>query len=277
LKRIAALTSVRNGERFLKRWITYYGHELGYQNLFIILDGVDQEGPDSDLGLNLHWFDHVPMSRVAGDKFRANRASVLAHELMQTYDLVIGTDVDEFLVLDPHRSEGLLQYISQRPITSNLSGMGIDVAQHRIKEHNLDWSKPFLDQRQYGVISDRYTKASILSEPHFWGSGYHRVKGQPFEIDPYLYLLHFGSVDDLETNARSADQERVKSGWSGHQLRRNAISDLVSTCEPNDGDKAFDNARHLLSRRRSLISWNKPRQLKPHQVIKIPARFKGLV
>ena len=111
MKRITPLTSVRNGERFLNRWITYYGHELGYQNLFIILDGVDQEGPDPNLGLNLHWFDHVPMSRVAGDKFRANRASVLAHELMQTYDLVIGTDVDEFLVLDPHRPEGLLQYI----------------------------------------------------------------------------------------------------------------------------------------------------------------------
>ena len=78
------------------------------------------------------------MSRVAGDKFRANRASVVAHELMQTYDLVIGTDVDEFLVLDPHRPEGLLQYISQRPITGNLSGMGIDVARHRIKEHNFD-------------------------------------------------------------------------------------------------------------------------------------------
>ena len=93
MKRITPLTSVRNGKRFLNRWITYYGHELGYQNLFIILDGVDQEGPDSNLGLNLHWFDHVPMSRVAGDKFCANRAPVLANELMQTYDRVIDTDV----------------------------------------------------------------------------------------------------------------------------------------------------------------------------------------
>ena len=93
MKRIAGLTSVCNGERFLNRCITFYVHEFGYKNLFVILDGVDQEGPDPDLGLNLRWFDHVPMSRVAGDKFCANRAPVLANELMQTYDLVIDTDV----------------------------------------------------------------------------------------------------------------------------------------------------------------------------------------
>jgi hypothetical protein len=93
LKRIAGLTSVRNWERFLNRCITFYVHEFGYKNLFVILDGVDQEGPDPDLGLNLRWFDHVPMSRVAGDKFRAKRAPVLANQLMQTYDIVIDTDV----------------------------------------------------------------------------------------------------------------------------------------------------------------------------------------
>lgn len=93
MKHITGLTSVRNGERFLNCCITFYVHEFGYKNLFVILDGVDQERPDPDLGLNLRWFDHVPMSRVAGNKFYANRAPVLANELMQTYDLVIDTDV----------------------------------------------------------------------------------------------------------------------------------------------------------------------------------------
>ena len=44
-KHIAAITMARNDEFFLSRWVEYYGRELGIENLYIILDGTDQDAP----------------------------------------------------------------------------------------------------------------------------------------------------------------------------------------------------------------------------------------
>ena len=38
---IAAVTMARNDSFFLSRWIRYYGRELGYDHLYIYLDGED--------------------------------------------------------------------------------------------------------------------------------------------------------------------------------------------------------------------------------------------
>ena len=46
IKRICALTMVRNDDFFLRKWTAYYGAELGEENLYIFLDGTDQPLPD---------------------------------------------------------------------------------------------------------------------------------------------------------------------------------------------------------------------------------------
>ena len=46
-KRIAVITMARNDEFFLSRWIQYYGNQVGTENLYIYLDGTDQETPEN--------------------------------------------------------------------------------------------------------------------------------------------------------------------------------------------------------------------------------------
>ena len=46
MKKIAAITMVRNDDFYLKHWTRYYGAELGEENLYIYLDGKDQKLPD---------------------------------------------------------------------------------------------------------------------------------------------------------------------------------------------------------------------------------------
>ena len=46
MKRIAALTMVRNDDFFLRKWVEYYGSELGKENLYIYYDGEDQPVAD---------------------------------------------------------------------------------------------------------------------------------------------------------------------------------------------------------------------------------------
>ena len=282
MKRIAALTLVRNGDRFIGRWIAHYGALFGRENLYVAFDGMDQKLPmphsgAPDWGVNVLNFEHVAYSRLKGDKVRAARASDIASDLFGTYDIVIGTDVDEFLVLDPNVSEGIVSYLSALPIKNSLSALGIDVAHNTALEAPLDWDAPFLGQRQFGLLSDRYTKASILTQPMRWGSGFHRVKGQGFTIDPNLFLFHFGSVDTPETTARLESKERIAAGWTSHQKRRGSVSEEITSAIALDGDSRFPTARASLSRARSLIAWNKPRPLTQDHVVKIPSRFHGVV
>ena len=42
MKKIAALTMVRNDDFYLRKWVEYYGAQLGRENLYIFFDGTDQ-------------------------------------------------------------------------------------------------------------------------------------------------------------------------------------------------------------------------------------------
>jgi hypothetical protein len=277
LKRIAAITSVRNDTMFLSRWIAHYGAAFGPENLHVIVDGMDQPVPAPETGVNVIRVEYMPRSVVAGDKERARRASALAKELLQSVDLVIGTDADEFLVVDPALGVRLADYLSNLEVPGSLSALGLDVVRHLDKEEPIDRARPFLDQRRFAKISDRYTKALILSEPLDWGSGQHRVRGRNFRIDPNLYLLHFGSVDRAVSEARASDADRIKEGWAAHQMRRDALFDEVRQADPIPADTRFASARREMSLKRSPLKWNKPGRLRSGSVVVLPERFKGLV
>ena len=59
-KRICAVTMVRNDEFFLRKWVAYYGAELGFENLYVFLDGTDQPLPDWCPGVNVVAKERVP-------------------------------------------------------------------------------------------------------------------------------------------------------------------------------------------------------------------------
>ena len=43
MKKIAAITMVRNDDFYLRKWVQYYSRELGgRENLYVFFDGLDQ-------------------------------------------------------------------------------------------------------------------------------------------------------------------------------------------------------------------------------------------
>ena len=115
-KRIAAITMARNDEFFLSRWIKYYGDQIGTENLYIYLDGTDQETPENAGNAHITKLPHTDMSRSAGDKYRIGLMSDLAKKLFTEYDIVIGCDCDEFLIVDPPLNCGRAEYLSNKHI-----------------------------------------------------------------------------------------------------------------------------------------------------------------
>ena len=269
-KRIAAITMARNDTFFLSRWIKYYGDQIGPENLYIYLDGTDQETPPNAGAAHITKLPHTDMSRSAGDKYRIGKMSDLANELLKTYDIVIGCDCDEFLMVDPALNTSLANYLSNKKINTTLSGLGLDVGQHMAHEKPLDTSKPFLSQRAYALLSTRYTKPVVINRPVRWGSGFHSIHGHNFHIDPNLYLLHFGAVDmDMlvaKASARGAD-------WVNHLKRRgNGTINDVSR-RPAHGESWLKIARIMQRIFRPIYAWDKPGMLGIKRIVKIPTRF----
>lgn len=277
MKKICAITMARNDSFFLERWIAYYGKQLGEENLYIYLDGVDQPIPKNCGKTNVVHCGWVAEHVVKAEKRRLGFLSDVAAELLKKFDLVIGVDADEFLVVDPQCDQSLAQYLSSVSINSCLSGLGIDIGQHLELEPTLDYSKPFLEQREYALLSSRYTKPSVISKPVRWGSGFHRVKGHNFHIDPNLYLFHFGSVDMEMIRMRFQDKDRMATGREKHIQKRAKTMHIIT------GKKALTNENWLIFSRwfqtfvRPVFAWNKPSMAFLDLVVKVPSRFSEII
>jgi hypothetical protein len=127
-KSIAALTTARNEPGFVQKWVAHYGAALGAENLFVLLDGHDQPVPEGLGRANVLRLPHRPAGRAAGDRRRARIMSHFAEGCFFSIDMVIATDVDEFLLVDPQSGQGLRAYLSglaQPPVA--ISALGLDV------------------------------------------------------------------------------------------------------------------------------------------------------
>lgn len=276
-KKICALTMVRNDEFFLSRWIAYYGRELGAGHLYVFLDGLDQTLQGTYPDVHIEAVEHIEGNVRAADRGRIDFLSRRAALLLKSYDLVIGTDADEFLVVDPLLGLSLSEYLSQTKIRTSLSALGIDVGQHLKEESPLDRCFSFLSQRRYALLSDRYSKASVIARPVSWGSGFHRVRKHNFHIAKGLFLFHFGSADYDMLNSRFSDETRMKSGWGNHLNRRARTISIVNKAKPKDWDDWVAKARRLQNIFRQPYAWNKPTMLRKKVVVAIPKRFQSVV
>jgi hypothetical protein len=278
MKKIAAITMARNDEQFLTKWMAYYSQQLGAENVYVFLDGKDQSVPAGSGKVNVVVCEKIEAQRAQFDKVRMAFLSQQAALLFaQGYQLVIGCDTDEFLVVDPALQLTLAQYLSQAHIPSSLSALGVDVGQYLPTETAIDWTKPFLQQRAYALLSTRYTKAVVLGKPMEWGSGFHRIKGHNFHIDPHLYLFHFGGFDRAYVEAKFLNTSLMQAGWKAHVKRRLQTTYIVSQKKALNGDVWMPRVRILQTYLRKPYAWNKPSLGWWKCVVRIPKRFQNIL
>ena len=276
MKKICAITMARNDEFFLAKWLEYYGSLLGKENLYVFLDGTDQPIPPNAGEATVTHCERIPGQVVAAEKRRLTHLSNAAAELLKTYDLVIGTDADEFLILDPKIKKTLPEYLSEIKCNPSVSGLGLDVGQKMDEETVIDGTKPFLSQRSYALVSSRYTKPVVVSKPVQWGAGFHRIKKHNFRIDKNLYLLHFGCFDMKMLEDRFLDKDRIAAGWGKHIKKRARTITFVT--EKQAMKSSFLRvARSIQTIFRPVYAWNKPSMGPWKIVVKLPERFKNLV
>lgn len=278
MKKIAAVTMVRDDDFFLQRWVDYYGSELGRENLYILFDGEDQSVPDFCEGTNTFIHKRLCNQIVEGERMRLGLLSDKAAQLLDGgYDLVLGVDCDEFVIVDPRLKTRLADFLSTRNIDATISPLGVDIGQHLEKESEIDPTKKFLEQRRFGFLDTRYTKGSVIARPVRWGRGFHRVKGHNFHICEDLYLFHFGCIDMKRMRERFMNPDRIGGKSTRHFNKRTRTISIVTNSKARDFDRWTAFARKLQTWIRPIYAWNKPAMLGRRIVVEIPDRFRYII
>ena len=278
MKRIAALTMARNDDFYLRKWVEYYGAQLGRENLYIFLDGLDQVVGDFCAGTHAQAVEKIGSQVIEAEKGRLRFLSGKAAELLAGgYDLVIGVDADEFIIADPKLGMSLPEYLSTLRIKDSVSALGLDFGQKIGEEEEIQEDEPFLHQRHYAQLGTRYTKPSIIAKPLVWGSGFHRIKGHNFHIAQDLYLLHFGYADSKILEERLGDADRVAQGWKNHIYKRSRTIRYATEKKARCFDRWTRLARTCQTWCRPPYALNKPAMFELRIVVKIPDRFQNVL
>ena len=255
-----------------------YGAQLGRENLYIWFDGTDQVIAPFCEGTHAQLHEKIGTQVVSAEKGRLKFLSDQAAALLACgYDLVIGVDADEFVVVDPRRGQSLREYLSELKIGVSLSALGLDFGQKLGEEPDITEDRPFLQQRHYAQIGTRYTKPSIVAKPCVWGSGFHRIKGHNFHIGKDLYLLHFGYFDMARLQARFQDADRLSQGWGAHMQKRARTIRYATNLPARDFDRWTRFARICQTLCRPPYALNKPAMLELRIVVRIPDRFQNII
>ena len=110
-----------------------------------------------------------------------------------------------------------------------------------------------------------------------WGSGFHRIKGHNFHIDPNLYLFHTGSIDLKMIEDRMKDNDLLSTGRLKHIQKRAKTIYVVTGAKIREWDRTVGFVRWIQQHVRPLNSWNKPWNPITKFVVRIPERFVGIL
>jgi len=195
----------QNESVFLPLWWRYYSRFFQPEDIYI-LDHETTDGSTSGPG-----FVRIPVSHPVVDwGWHRDMLQEQQHRLLERYEVVLCTDVDELVAPDP-RTGNLTDYIDQFR-DDFVNCRGYEILHLKDKEGPLDFNQPILDQRCHWYFNPAYSKPLLARIPMSWLGGLHaRTDGQTKD-DLSLYLIHLHRVDYDVCLARH--RQRVSRPWN---------------------------------------------------------------
>lgn len=191
----------RDEGAMIARWVSHYAAQLGGAQNLLVFDDNSADGSTDDLGCTVH--------RIPGfdgrDSFRNGRMRLFngtAQGLLATYDYVIHTDADEFLIADPARYRDLRAFLADRPHDDVLAGMALNVVHVPSIEPPLREGEPVLGQRRFAKLAPGMCKPQIKRVGAPWRAAMHGI-GADFRVDPELFMVHLKFADAADLRERA--------------------------------------------------------------------------
>ena len=203
--KVAAVTMVYNESEYLPIWLNHYGKQVGIENCYVVDHGSDDGSTDFIGPASVVRIPRSPYEPHKQSSFNSGFCS----SLLEWYDWVIYSDVDELLLADPKYYSNLNDYCSH-PLPPIVTAIGLNIA-HRIGiESDLDFGEPITRQRSYVFCASSMCKPLLISRPIRWSPGSHSSDA-PMIFDR-LYLFHLRWFD-LKSGLRRLQKTR-KMAWA---------------------------------------------------------------
>jgi Glycosyl transferase family 2 len=186
--RRAIVTMVHNEAVFLPIWLHYYSRYFAAGDIYV-LDNESVDGSTERDG-----FVRIPVEHDHVDHtWMVRTIEQLQHELLDRYDIVVVTDVDEIIVPAPQL--GTLGDYLDRFDEEWVNCLGYELLHMRDREPALQLGRPILGQRRTWYFNGAYDKAAVAMVPMRWRPGFHGREDFQFNSDPDLRLIHLHRMD----------------------------------------------------------------------------------
>jgi hypothetical protein len=291
LPRVGAVTMVRNEGQMLHKWVSYYGAQLGHENL-LVLDDHSEDGAPEAVDCRVQ-----RIRPIVGD-FETERMQLVSkagRKLLRKCDAVIFADADEFIVPDPTRYDGLRDYAAANSQRRAVGVTCLNVIHHLASEKPLDLAQPVLGQRQMAKFLPLFCKPSLKFVDNPWAASSHGIRGVDFEIDPDLVMFHlkFADRDHLirvatDRHAAMVNEGRApKSSWQFTSDEMVALLDEVNAEAPADPaelplftitpDRLAGMVRTMPNGVRRATGRRQVRAMRERPLKRIDPRFHGMI
>ncbi|MFC6791469.1 glycosyltransferase family 2 protein [Methylobacterium komagatae] len=280
--KIAAVTMAWNESLFLPLWINHYARHVGINNLYII-DNDSDDGSTSNLG----GISKIRYPRGEfDDTARATFVSNIVNAIRPSYDAVIFTDCDEFLVPDPSYAKSIPEYI-HKVQGQALGAIGLNLHHMLTEERPFDPHVPIFHQRRHVQFVSPMCKPSITRDNVTYSPGFHN--SSLFPTFGSLYNFHLRWVD-CGYSLRRLDMTRTmrwKDSSSWHYQRQSDEDTIAHFLHvkklnrTNDDDFLFaDPMGKISSELRSKAAsgvFYIPQNLRDSHLTVLPSRFDGSI
>ena len=215
-KRRAVLTIVRDEPVFFPIWLDYYSRFFDPDDIYVL----DHETSDGSTGGD--GFVRVPVAHETVDHtWMVRTIEEHQHELLDRYDVVLVTDVDE--IVAPSPAWGTLGDYIDRLEEDFVNCVGYELLHLVDREPPFDPTRKVLDQRRYWFANEIYDKPALATQPMNWKPGFHRTEDGRMRPDPDLHMIHLHRMDYEICLERHRGRERrswndhdVALGWAEH-------------------------------------------------------------
>jgi Glycosyl transferase family 2 len=187
-RRRAVVTMVHNEPAFLPIWLGYYSRWFSPEDIYV-LDNETTDGSTSGGGFVRLAAPH----HCVDEQWRVATVQALQHELIQRYEIVVVTDVDELIAPTPQ--VGTLGQYLDRFDEEWVNCLGYELLHLRDREAPFDPTRPILSQRHHWFPNGGYDKPAVSSAPLEWRTGFHGRADYHYNPDPDLRLIHLHRMD----------------------------------------------------------------------------------
>lgn len=201
---------VHNEPVFLPIWLSYYSRFFAPEDIYVLDNDTTDGSTDRD------GFTCIPAPHdTMDDAWRARTFADLQHALLDRYDVVLVTDVDEIIAPTPGRGT-LGEYLDGFD-EEWVNCLGYEILHMKDVEPPLRVDEPILDQRGHWYFNGGYDKAAVATVPLTWRPGFHGRADFHYKLDPDLRLIHLHRVD-YEICLERHRAQRLRP-WAEHEAR----------------------------------------------------------